>query len=338
MNNLEMDISQEKIGKTGLVVGKFYPPHNGHDFLINKAASRVENLDVIVIAKPDEIIPGELRAKWVAENHPNANVILRPDTIVSEDSERWADQTVSWLGYAPDIVFSSEDYGDKYAHFMGSKHFSVDRGRTTLPISGTAVRQSPLENLHLLEPNVRAHFVKRVCVLGAESTGTTTLSRALAKHYNTLWVPEYGRKYSEKKYAQGDRVWNSGEFEIIAREQQRQEDDAARLANKVLICDTNAFVTEIFHELYMGNMSEKVAEIGEKAKADLYIVTDVNIPFVQDGLREGGPLRTWMHKRFIDELKNRNFPYIVVEGEHSQRMIEAISMINHLLEPKPVTH
>src|SRR5690242_6991470 len=97
MNNIEAVNEGKKIAGAGLAVGKFYPPHHGHDFLIDTAQEKSEHLDVIVIARPDELIPGELRAKWVKENHPKANVILRPDTLPEGGSERWAEQTISWL-------------------------------------------------------------------------------------------------------------------------------------------------------------------------------------------------------------------------------------------------
>jgi HTH-type transcriptional repressor of NAD biosynthesis genes len=335
MSDIEELNEDEKVGKTGLVVGKFYPPHHGHDFLIDTAAKKSEKLDVIVIARPDESIPGELRAKWVAKNHPNANVILRPDTLTLGGSDRWADQTISWLGRAPDVVFSSEDYGQAYARFMGSRHYLVDRARSIVPMSGTKVRNNPLENLEFLEPNVRSYFVKRVCILGAESTGTTTISKALAKHYDTVWVPEFGRDYSEVKLARGEHDWQSWEFELIAREQQAAEDAAAGVANKVLICDTNAFATEIWHERYMGEMSGEVAKIGEASKADLYIVTGDEIPFVQDGLRDGENIRHAMHRRFIDELRNRQLPFVVLRGSKEERLVEAENYIDSMLVARP---
>lgn len=334
MTQIEELSLPEKLGETGLVVGKFYPPHKGHKYLIDYAAARVNHLDVLVLPRPDQSIPGELRAKWISEIHPNAHVLLRPDQLPDE-SDRWAEQTISWLSRAPDVVFSSENYGEPYAKFMGSKHFMVDQARVAMPISGTEVRRNPLENLAFLEPNVRSYFVKRVCVIGAESTGTTTLSRELAHHYDTIWVPEFGRDYSIKKLAKGDSDWKTEDFEKIAHEQQSMEDTAAGVANKVLICDTNAFATEIWHERYMGKMSPDVGRIGEAAPADLYIVTGDEIPFVQDGTRDGEHIRHWMHKRFIDELKNRKLPYIVVRGSVEERMKESTKAIDFLLDAKP---
>ena len=93
---------------------------------------------------------------------------------------------------------------------------------------------------------MNATAVKRVVIIGSESNGTTTLARALAAHYRTVWVPEYGRTYSEGRQHVA-QPWRSDEFVHIATEQIRMEDAIARLANKVLICDTDAFATSIWN-------------------------------------------------------------------------------------------
>ena len=85
---------------------------------------------------------------------------------------------------------------------------------------------------------IPAHAVKRVVIIGSESSGTTTLARALAEHYHTTWVPEFGRTYSEGRQSCG-QPWRSDEFTFIAIEQARMEDALATMANEVLMCDTD---------------------------------------------------------------------------------------------------
>ena len=121
--------------------------------------------------------------------HPTAHVRVLDDPGEDDNSRFWAEYTVQRLGYTPDIVFSSEDYGEAYTRYMGCRHIMVDRERVHVPISASAIRSHPLRHWEFLEPCVRAYFVKRVCVVGAESTGTTTLARQLAEHYRTVWVP-----------------------------------------------------------------------------------------------------------------------------------------------------
>jgi NadR type nicotinamide-nucleotide adenylyltransferase len=190
------------------------------------------------------------------------------------------------------------------------------------------VRADPLACWEYLAPCVRAYFCKRVCVVGAESSGTTTLAAALAAHYNTVWVPEYGRAYYEAKMRRPDAgAWRSEEFVHIAREQCRRENEAARQANRLLVCDTDAFATTVWHERYVGTPSHAVAAVSAGCRPDLYVLTDVDIPFVQDGTRDGEHLRRWMHDRFIAELTGQRRPYIVVSGAPEARLHTAIQSI-----------
>jgi NadR type nicotinamide-nucleotide adenylyltransferase len=320
--------------QTGVVIGKFYPPHRGHKFLIETALAQVERLTVIVCEHEGEVIPGHLRAAWLREIHPEARVLLIQDIYdADDDSELWARLTIEWLGHVPDVCFTSEYYGTTWAHYMGCRHVLVDQARQAIPISATRIRRAPLEHWEFLEPQVRAHFAKRVCVMGAESSGTTTLSLALAGHYNTAWVPEYGRDYSWWKLRRGEETWTSEEFVDIAREQNRREDALAREANRVLICDTNTFATRLWHERYMGFLSPQVDAVAAAGRCDLYLLTDVNIPFVQDGLRDGEHIRKVMHQRFIEELEAQPVPWQLISGSPEERFARATEVIEALLHP-----
>jgi HTH-type transcriptional repressor of NAD biosynthesis genes len=327
----------------GLVIGKFYPPHCGHKFLIDTATQQSDRTVVIVCAKLSDAIPGELRGEWLREIHPRAEVIVIDDHYDAQDSKVWAENTIRWLTRAPDVVFTSEDYGDRYAALMGSKHILVDRSRDRFRISGTAVRNDPFANWDQLEPPVRGWFAKRVCVLGAESTGTTTLAKALAAKLNTTWVEEYGREYSALKLEQNNPVWRSDEFELIASEQTRREDQAARNANRVLICDTNAFATTLWHRRYMGSESKQVEEIARTGRCDLYLLTGDEIPFVQDGLRDGEHIRHEMHTWFEEALAAQSIPWKLLRGSQEERLREALSLINELFRqstwrPAAISH
>jgi NadR type nicotinamide-nucleotide adenylyltransferase len=172
--------------------------------------------------------------------------------------------------------------------------------------------------------------VKRIVIIGSESSGTTTLARALAEHYRTVWVPEYGRTYSEGRQYVG-QPWRTDEFVHIATEQVRMEDALALLANRVLICDTDAFATSIWHERYMGAPSDDVKAITASRKYDLYVVTDVNIPFEQDDIRDGESFRQWMQGRYVEELSKGPTPMILVSGPHEERFAAAVKRIDEIL-------
>ncbi len=311
----------------GLVIGKFLPPHRGHKLLVETAAAHSEQTVVIVCAKPSDFVDGEIRGQWMREIHPQVRVIVIDDRYDENDSRIWAENTVRWLGRAPDAVFTSEHYGETYAKLMGAVHVSVDQRRQRVPVSGTAVRRDPFANWDFIEPPVRGWFAKRVCVLGAESTGTTTLARSLADQLRTSWVEEYGREYSVPKMAAKDDIWKTPEFIHIAQEQQRREDAAARLANRVLVCDTNAFATTLWHRRYVGTDSPEVKTIADAGRCDLYLLTGDEIPFVQDGLRDGEHIRHEMHRWFEEALAAQSVPWKLLRGSPEARLSEALQQV-----------
>lgn len=311
----------------GLVIGKFLPPHRGHKFLIDTATAQSERTVVILCGKPPDFVSAEIRGQWLREIHPTVEVMVIDDRLDANDSRVWAENTIRWLGRAPDAVFSSEDYGDRYASLMGSKHVSVDRQRVRVPVSGTAVRTDPFGNWDFIEPPVRGWFAKRVCILGAESTGTTTLARALSEHLKTPWVEEYGREYSARKQVGNQTTWRTDEFTDIAIEQTRREEVGARDANRVLICDTNALATVVWHRRYVGGNNPKLDAVARQVRCDLYLLTGDEIPFIQDGLRDGEHIRHEMHGWFIETLAAQSVPWIVLRGSPARRLTDAVGAI-----------
>jgi len=317
----------------GLIVGKFYPPHRGHKHLIDSATAQVDELHIIVCKKPHEDPCGELRETWLRAIHPSVRVMLIDDRYDENDSRVWAENCKRWLGFVPDVVFTSEDYGEPFAKFLGCRHVQVDKARNTVPVSGTKVRTDPLACWEFLEPPVRAYYAKRVVIVGAESTGKTTLAEKLAAHFNTGWVPEFGRAFSEDMLARdGAYNFSSSDFEQIARTQCKLENDAALLCNKVLICDTDAFATGIWHQRYMKSSSPAVeAIIAAHAKPSLYLLTDVNTPFIQDGTRDGEAIREWMHQEFVRQLPSRTCPAVFLNGSFAERGAQALAAVNKLI-------
>lgn len=315
----------------GVVIGKFLPPHKGHGYLIKTALSQCRRVVVIICGKPIDPIPGDLRTEWLRELHPSAEVMLIDDRYDENDSRVWAENTIRWLGRAPDAVFTSEAYGDAYAAHLGCVHVSVDPARTIMPCSGTAVRNDPFALWDYIDPPVRAWYAKRIVILGAESTGTTTLAQDLAIALNTVWVPEYGREYSQQKQARGETIWHTEEFLTIAREQTRREEAAARHANRILICDTNAFATALWHRRYMGFDSSELTAYAATCRADLYLLTGDEIPFVQDGLRDGEHIRHEMHEWFEEALSQQQCIWRKIDGDPSIRLTKALAVITSMI-------
>jgi NadR type nicotinamide-nucleotide adenylyltransferase len=322
----------------GVVIGKFHPPHRGHQHLIRAALAGADDVTVIVCERAGQQLPGALRAAWLREMAPRARVIVVEDALPADDSRAWAAYTREVLGYRPDLVFTSEAYGDAYAGHLGARHVLVDLERRAVPVSATMIRRDPLAHWEHLEPCVRAHFALRVCVLGAESSGTTTLARGLAGHYGTVWVPEFGREYFEaKQRLPGPLRWQAEEFAFIAARQNKLEDALARRCERLLVCDTDSFATRLWQERYQGFVSPEVARAGEGRRIDLYLVTDCGIPFVQDGTRDGEHLRERMQLRFEQELRASGRPLLRVAGTPQQRLAQAVAACDGLLrEARPL--
>lgn len=179
--------------------------------------------------------------------------------------------------------------------------------------------------------------ILRVVLIGAESTGKTTLCIELARHYNTVWVAEYGRELWEEKLAaqslKGGDIpeWTDEDFIHIAEEQQRRENEATTHANRVLICDTNAFATATWYERYAGKRHPLVDAIGNRDQVDLYLIPTPEVPFVQDGVRDGEKIRGWMHDRFVELIKAKGTPYTLITGPWEGRVDQAIAAIDALL-------
>lgn len=149
--------------RTGLVVGRFCPPHLGHSYLIRSAAAQVDRLVVFVNTREGEPVPGDLRARWLADLHPDVTVVeVRHELDTDFDDEAlWAQWIALFRAHwplptGPDVVFSSEGYGSEIARRLGAEGRAVDPDREAVPISATMIREEPAAHLHQLAPAVRA--------------------------------------------------------------------------------------------------------------------------------------------------------------------------------------
>lgn len=168
-------------------------------------------------------------------------------------------------------------------------------------------------------------------LIGAESTGKTTLAQELAEHYDEPWVPEFGREFTVEKYGRGDFEWRSDEFVTIAEEQQRQENEAASRARRVVFGDTNAFATAIWHERYMGFRHPEVERIAALDVVDLYFLCGTDVPFEEDEIRDGEAIRDWMDRVFEEEIVALRVPCIRLFGSPENRFFAAVENVDRLL-------
>lgn len=321
----------------GLVLGKFYPLHAGHEHLIAAAAARCDRVTVQVLGSSQESIPLDIRAGWVRERFPMLNVVAGMDEaeVDFESPQAWDAHMVvieDLLDAPVDAVFTSDPYGAELARRLHAKWHPIDPGRASLPASGTAVRADLPGHWWALSPNVREWFCRRVVVLGAESTGSTTLAQALAVHYGTRWTPEYGRTWSEVRPGGLQAPWHTSEFDLIAAEHMRQEREAMRTAPiPLVISDTDALATSVWHERYVGHPSLTMTQLATEWRPSMYLLTGDEIPFVQDGMRDGEHLRHAMQQQFRDVLGAQEVPWTEVHGSADERLRDSIALVDELM-------
>jgi NadR type nicotinamide-nucleotide adenylyltransferase len=351
----------------GLLIGKFYPPHRGHHAAIRIAAASCDLVTVVVMASLAETVALADRVAWLRSEHadtPSVQVVGVPCDAPLDlgDARVWAAQVaimraaVRGVRDEPvDAVFSADDYGVELAQHFAAKFVQLER--TTR--SATAVRRDLAAGWDDLAPATQAGVTTRVIVVGAESTGTTTVSLRLAEHYRarggswrrTAWVGEYGREYTDLKWAAEKQaaerdgrtapeldamVWDQGDFDRVATEQTAAEQRAARTGSPVLICDTDAFATMIWERRYLGEQARPAQEWARSPRLPvrhLYLLTDHDgVPWVDDGLREGDlDVRAAMTGWFADALTEARHSWVLLTGSLDERVQLAVRTVDQVL-------
>jgi len=354
-------------GEHGLVIGKFYPPHQGHHLLIRTAAAVCKRVSVIVMASRVESIPLADRVAWLRATHrdqTNVHVtgVMDEHPVDFESDAAWEahvalmrDGLAALKAPPVSAVFTSESYGAELARRFDARHVAVDPDRRLVPISARAIRGDLIAGWEHLAAPTRAGLAFRVVAIGAGSTGTSTLAADLADHWrarggahrSTQLVPEYGRAYSIEKFARAraaaqlagkpppakeDLTWESAEFAEVARTQLAHEDAAAAQGGPILICDTDAFASTVWHDHYVGRASAAVEAIANQRAHPLYLLTHhADIAYALDGLREAAQPRAWMTERFIQRLTETGRRFVILRGNRSERLKQAVSAIEAAL-------
>ncbi|MFI8377563.1 AAA family ATPase [Leeuwenhoekiella sp. NPDC079379] len=172
----------------------------------------------------------------------------------------------------------------------------------------------------------------KIVLFGPESSGKTTLSRALSEYYKTLWVPEYAREYLQEKWVTQKTICEPNDILPIARGQIKLENDAVQTGIKLVFCDTDLLETKVYSEAYYeGWCDPLVAEAALKNVYDLYLLTYIDIPWEADDLRDRPEQRQEMFNLFEQALINNKRPYVLLKGTVPQRLKTAINHINNLL-------
>jgi NadR type nicotinamide-nucleotide adenylyltransferase len=324
----------------GFLLGKFMPPHAGHQLLVETARRMVDELTILVCWLPDDPVPGPLRLAWMRELFPACRVIGH-DAVVPQAPEDHPDFWPIWRGIVTtahpepiDLLFAGEGYGLRLAAEVGGRFVPVgarvmgqDEGGLG-GVSASAIRVDPWAHWRWLPPPVRGHYARTICLHGVESTGKSVMAERLARHFGTIWVPEYGRAHCEAHgvdLAEGDLL-------LIGRAQQAMIEASLPLCEKRLIVDTDALMTAAWCEMMLGHIPDSLLAW---PKADLYLLLEPDVAWIDDGTRVYGTDAD--RARFAAAcravLDRAGVTWVSIGGSWEERFAKAAAAIGGLATP-----
>lgn len=172
----------------------------------------------------------------------------------------------------------------------------------------------------------------KVVLFGPESTGKTTLSRQLAAHYNTVWVPEYAREYLQAKWDRVQKTCEPQDLLPIAEGQIRLENALSEKASGLLVCDTDLLETKVYSEAYYtGTCDPMLEKYALENTYDLYLLTYVDTPWEKDDLRDKPDEREQMFDCFREALEKYQRNFVILKGSEAERLAAAIKHIDNVL-------
>lgn len=181
--------------------------------------------------------------------------------------------------------------------------------------------------------------IVKVVLFGPESSGKTTLSKLLARHYNTVWVPEYARDYLQNKWNNERKTCENSDMLPIAEGQMKSENELALKADKLLICDTDLLETKVYSEkFYGGFVHPDLEKAALQNTYDLYLLTYIDTPWKKDDLRDRPEQRLEMFNAFENALIKNHRPYILLKGTKNDRLELSIDEIDKILKSKSNLH
>lgn len=324
----------------GLVLGRFLPPHAGHHRLIDEALERCGRLTVCVLAGEGDRLPLAVRRRALQEMHPTARVLAGQGPegggrIGGAGTAVLVERVRELVAEPIDVLFTAEGDGDGAAEGIAARRIELTRQPREAPLSSEAVRRDPAAHWRWLSPAVRCGLARRVIITGSESTGKTTLAQRLAARYATVWVAEFGRELTVVKQQRTvpPEPWQPADFSWIAAEQERTTNEAARRSGPLVVADTDAIATQVWEERYRERASHATERIAATSRADLYLLTLPDVPWIADGIRDGDQeLRRWMTARIRELITPRGVPIVELAGSWEQREQAAVAACDALLE------
>lgn len=325
--------------KSGVVIGKFMPLHKGHLHMLEFAKNSCKKLTILVDHLVGETIPVHQRVQALKESFPDANITVKGISRLmpqepKEDPLFWNIWEAEILENTPDdldVIVGAMDYIKDLSALLKTDFLMIDKQRSFVPISATDIRDNPMKNWKYLAPASKKLFVKKVVVVGGESTGKTTLTKALAEHYKTVWVPEYARTAIEE-----DEKCDLSTFRKIVNGQSALlQAMTPHCENSLLFCDTDLLATKVWLEKmypeHQSNINQDLYRSILEQRADLYVLTNNDVDWEKDDVRfyPENEDREWFMEKFENELKRMDAPYIKLTSKTlSDRKKEVITEVD----------
>jgi NadR type nicotinamide-nucleotide adenylyltransferase len=310
----------------GMTLGKYAPLHLGHQYVIERSLAETDHTIVMIYDSPElDIPPLQVRSQWIRDLYPEVEVIEVWDGptevgLTSEITERhdaYLNRRVGHRGVTH--FYSSEPYGRHVSLALGAIDRRVDVDRKQFAISGTEIRNDLFANRHFLSPRVYRDLITNVVFLGAPSTGKTTIAAELAKRFNTVWMPEYGREYWESH--QVERRLTAEQLVEIALGHRAREEKLIGDANRFLFVDTDATTTMQFSLYYHEAVHPDLIRMADEAlgRYDVVFLCDTDIPYDDTWDRSGEVSRNLMQRRIVGDLLARKRPFHFLSGSLDAR-------------------
>lgn len=339
-----LEIMRYKVGMYG---GSFDPLHNGHVAVLLEAASKCEELYVVLsYSRARDYVPMELRYRWIrnlVKHIGNVKIICLEDKVATKadyneaEWERGRDEILASIGKSLDVVFCGSDYkgSERYEKLYQCKVEYISR--EMIPISSSMLRRNELKYWDYLPREVQSYFAKKVLIIGTESTGKSTLAKNLASIYNTSVLEEVGRDVCEN--AGGEEFMIAEDFQEILLRHKVKELDAIKSCNRILFVDTDALTTRYYSQFLLSSEEEKQKNyaladaIADINHFDLILFLEPGTPFIQDGTRneEIGANPNIYADKIKQLFDARGMQYHCIGGDYANRLEEARKLVDQLL-------
>ena len=328
---------------SGWLTGKFAPLHAGHINLIQQAATQCDELTVVLSHNASRFDDPKLELKnrliWLRQafrDLSHIKITWVDETGIPEYPNgwaEWAELIKDKIGTDFQVIFTSEE-GDvqQYRDHFKASVTVIDSQRLMVPISGTEIRADPNKHWGMMTSGVRQQYLKKVCVCGQESTGKSTLTKYLAKFFQTAWVEEYGRTFCEVDLCGDEFLLRFNDYGLIAARRYEMELQAAKVANRVLFADTNAVVTNYFCQLYEGEKNYLASCYEDLEEYDLILFLEADVDWVDDGLRRN-PHSNCNNSLQLNALIERygDEKIIRIGGNYHERLMKAIEAVKEIV-------